>query len=186
MQAIVLQGYGGPEQFACVEVPQPVPQGGEVLARLRASGVFQFLRRRICMTNATPTDGWTAGPGPDLAFAQLLARDEFRIQRCRDCGTHLFYPRLACTHCGGVDLAWVTPSGRGVVHAVSVVNRSAEKGGPYNVVLVDLAEGPRMMSRVEGVAHEAVRIGMAVQARVAPGPDGPCVVFDNVITGAAA
>jgi uncharacterized OB-fold protein len=80
----------------------------------------------------------------------------------------------------------VAPSGRGTVYAVSIVNRSAEKGGPYNVVLVDLSEGPRMMARVDGVANDAVRIGMAVQARVAPGADGsPCVVFDAAPGGAA-
>ena len=138
--------------------------------------------------NPTLSDAWTSGPGPDALYAQFLARSEFRIQHCRGCGTHLFYPRLACTRCGGVDLEWVAPSGRGVVHAVSIVNRSTEKGGPYNVVLVDLAEGPRMMSRVEGVANEALRIGMAVRSRVASGADGPCVVFDaaNVAQGSAA
>ncbi len=128
---------------------------------------------------------WTAGPGPDMRYAEFLTRGEFRIQHCQGCHQHQFYPRLVCMHCGGIDLAWVQPSGRGVVHAVSVVNRSAEKGGPYNVVLVDLAEGPRMMSRVDGLAHDAVRIGMVVQARVAPGAGiEPCVVFDAV-TGAA-
>jgi hypothetical protein len=65
------------------------------------------------------------------------------------------------------------------VYAVSVVNRSADKGGPYNVVLVDLAEGPRMMGRVDGVPPDTVRIGMAVRARVGQGAGGePCVVFD--------
>lgn len=140
------------------------------------------------MTSAMPSTAagaWAEGPGPDAVFAQFLARGEFRIQHCQGCRRHQFYPRLVCTHCGGIDLAWVQPSGRGAVHAVSVVHRSAEKGGPYNVVLVDLAEGPRMMSRVDGVAHDAVRIGMAVQARVAPGAGNePCVVFDAV-TGAA-
>ena len=56
----------------------------------------------------------------------------------------------------------------------------------YNVALIDLAEGPRMMSRVEGVAPEAVRIGMAVKARVASEGDGFVVVFDVVGTGASA
>lgn len=130
------------------------------------------------MAEVSTADAWTEGPGPDLVFAQFLQQNEFRIQRCPTCGTQQFYPRLVCTCCGGVGLEWVACSGRGVVHAVSIVNRSAEKGGPYNVVLVDLAEGPRMMSRVEGVAHEALRIGMALQARVINGADGPCVVFD--------
>ena len=48
----------------------------------------------------------------------------------------------------------------------------------FNVVLVDLDEGPRMMSRVEGIAPEAVRIGMRVRARVALQGDEPVVVFD--------
>ncbi|MDP1691914.1 MAG: OB-fold domain-containing protein [Burkholderiaceae bacterium] len=139
------------------------------------------------MNESTAAASWTQGPGPDAVYAQYLAGNEFRIQHCRDCGRHVFYPRLVCTHCGSVGLEWVPASGRGVVYAVSVVNRSADKGGPYNVVLVDLAEGPRMMSRVDGVAHDAVRIGMAVQARVATGAGGePCVVFDSAAAEVAA
>lgn len=138
------------------------------------------------MSEASAGPAWTRGPGPDVVYAQYMAANEFRIQHCRGCSRHLFYPRLVCSHCGSVELDWVPASGRGVVYAVSVVNRSADKGGPYNVVLVDLAEGPRMMARVDGVPNDAVRIGMAVQARVAPGADGaPCVVFDPATAGAA-
>jgi len=127
----------------------------------------------------TDSAEWTRGPGPDAAFAQFIAAGEFRIQRCGACGRHVFYPRVACSHCGSVELRWVAASGRGVVHAVSVVQRREDKGGPYNVVLVDLDEGPRMMSRVDGVAHDAVRIGLPVRARVGTGANGePCVVFD--------
>ncbi len=130
------------------------------------------------MREATADSGWTEGPGPDAVYAQHLAANEFRIQRCRACSRHVFYPRLVCSHCGSVELDWVAASGRGTVHA--------EKGGPYNVVLVDLSEGPRMMARVDGVANDAVRIGMAVQARVATGADGTaCVVFDAAPGGAA-
>lgn len=135
------------------------------------------------MINSALVGTWTTGSDPDTCYAEFLTRGEFRIQHCRSCRQHQFYPRLVCMHCGSVDLAWVQPSGRGEIHAVSIVNRSAEKGGPYNVVLVDLAEGPRMMSRVEGLASEAVCIGLAVQARIAAGPGGPCVVFDAA-TGA--
>lgn len=79
------------------------------------------------MTNPSSADDWTRGPGPDAMFSQFLAQQAFRIQRCRGCATHLFYPRLACSRCGGVELEWVAPSGRGVVHAVSVVNRSSAR-----------------------------------------------------------
>ena len=83
-----------------------------------------------------------------------------------------------CSHCGSVELAgWRERARR--VHAVSIVNRGTDKGGPYNVVLVDLAEGPRMMGRVDGLANDAIRIGRAVRAKVGSGAGGePCVVFE--------
>jgi uncharacterized OB-fold protein len=139
------------------------------------------------MSDTTEAPSWTQGPGPDAVYAQYLAAGEFRIQHCRGCGQHVFYPRLACNHCGSVALEWVPAGGRGVVYAVSIVNRSAEKGGPYNVVLVNLAEGPRVMSRVDGVPNDAVRVGLAVQARVATGAGSePCVVFDAAAGAVAA
>ena len=52
---------------------------------------------------------------------------------------------------------------RGVVYATTVLHRPDEE--PYNVCLVDLEEGGRVMGRVEGLAPEDVRIGMPVQAR---------------------
>jgi uncharacterized OB-fold protein len=48
----------------------------------------------------------------------------------------------------------------------------------YNLALIDLAEGPRMMSRVEGVAPEQVRIGMAVWAKVVREGEQPLLVFE--------
>ena len=57
---------------------------------------------------------------------------------------------------------------RGVVYATTVVHRRDEE--PYNVCLVDLEEGGRVMGRVDGVAPEDVQIGQRVQART--GDDG--------------
>ena len=92
-------------------------------------------------------------------------------------GAFLFYPRVAEPGTGCTDLEWVELSGRGTVHATTVVRRKPPEAD-YNVALIDLAEGPRMMSRVEGVPPEQVRIGMAVTARIAPGEDGPIILFD--------
>jgi uncharacterized OB-fold protein len=116
--------------------------------------------------------------GPDSEFEALLAAGELHIQHCRACGKYVFYPRLACTGCGRIDLEWRRASGRGTVYAVSVINRREDKGGPYNVVLVDLEEGPRMMSCVLGVANEEVRIGMPVKCRIDTAPGTPHVVFE--------
>ena len=100
------------------------------------------------------------------------------IQRGRRSGRYVFYPRVAEPGTGDTDLEWVEVSGRGTVYAVTVV-RPKMPESPYDVVLVDLAEGPRMMSRVEGIAPDQVRIGMKVKARiVCDNQEGPYVVFD--------
>lgn len=121
----------------------------------------------------------TAVPGPEDVYQQYLVKGEFRIQRCDNCTTHVFYPRLLCPHCGSSRLSWTTPSGAGTVYSTTVMRRRPESGGDYNVSLVELNEGPRLMSRVEGVAPEDVKIGMAVRARIAAeGEEGFIVVFD--------
>lgn len=117
--------------------------------------------------------------GVQAAYQKALDEGRFLIQRCGGCGKHVFFPRELCPHCGAVDLAWVEPKGKGVVHAVTTVRRKAEAGGDYNVSLIDLDEGVRMMSRVEG-APDAVRIGQRVRARVAVNQGSGLVVFDAV------
>ena len=107
----------------------------------------------------------------------LLNQGEFRIQRCTACATHIYFPREVCPHCGAVDLAWLSPSGCGTVYAMTTVRRKVDAGGDYNVSLVDLDEGVRLMSRVTCAAHE-VRIGQRVQARVQVTDGVGLLVFD--------
>ena len=106
-------------------------------------------------------------PGPEHIYKEKLAQGRFEIQKCDGCGKHVFYPRVICPHCGADKLGWVAPSGAGVVYSTTVVRRKPDAGGDYTVALVDLAEGPRMMSRVAGVEPAAVKIGMQVKARLA-------------------
>jgi len=107
--------------------------------------------------------------GPEKQYLDKLAGGSFEIQRCADCGRHVFYPRVLCPHCGADRLGWVAPSGRGTVYSTTVVRRKPADGGDTNIVLVDLKEGVRLMSRVAGIAPEQVKIGMAVSARIADG-----------------
>ena len=93
----------------------------------------------------------------------------FLIQRCEACAKHVYFPRELCPHCGADRLAWVEPQGTGTVHAVTTVRRKPDAGGDLNVSLVDLDEGVRLMSRVDGVAPSDVKIGQRVRARVAGG-----------------
>lgn len=122
---------------------------------------------------------------PEQDYLRFLSEGRFMIQRSRSSGRHVFYPRVAEPGSGATDLEWVEASGHGTVYATTVMRQRAPTPS-YNVALIDLAEGPRMMSRVEGIAPEAVKIGMAVKARVASEGDGFLVVFDVVGNGGAA
>ncbi len=105
-----------------------------------------------------------ADDGPDKQYAAYLAAGEFNILKCDDCRQHVFYPRLICPHCGSQQLQWVKASGRGTVYSTSTPRGCPE--GDYNIALIDLDEGPRMMSRVTDIEPDKVTIGMAVNAYI--------------------
>ena len=115
--------------------------------------------------------------GAEARYQDALNEGRFLIQRCKDCNKHVFYPRVVCPHCGGDSLAWVEPKGTGVVYSTTTVRRKPEVGGDYDVSLIDLDEGVRMMSRVEGMAPTDVKIGMRVRAKVIDNKGAGLVVF---------
>ena len=120
------------------------------------------------------------GPGPEAIFRAHLAEGRFMIQRSASTGAHVFYPRLVAPGTGEADLEWVEASGAGTVYATTVNRRRSSRGGDFNVALIDLAEGPRMMSRVVGIEPEAVTIGMKVRARIDELNGAPAVLFEPV------
>jgi hypothetical protein len=126
---------------------------------------------------ATQLAATFAGPGPDAVWFDNLKNGKFRLQRCNACGKAFFYPRALCQHCGSADWAWTDASGKGTVYSTSVVRQRPEDGPDYNIALIDLAEGPRMMSRVTDIAAAEVKIGMAVEAYVGPLDKETLVLF---------
>jgi uncharacterized protein len=84
-------------------------------------------------------------------------------------GKPVFYPRVAAPKSGSTDLQWRVSKGVGTVYATTVVYYRNE--APLNVALIDLDEGFRMMSRVEGIDPLQVKIGMRVQVKMHPGDD---------------
>jgi hypothetical protein len=122
--------------------------------------------------------GYFDGPGPEAMFRTHLAEGRFMIQRSASTGAHVFYPRVVAPGTGEADLEWVEASGEGTVHATTVTRRRPEQGGDYNVALIDLAEGPRMMSRVVGIAPGDVKIGMKVTAKIEQLNGAPAVLFE--------
>jgi uncharacterized OB-fold protein len=115
--------------------------------------------------------------GADLYFREQLDQGNFLIQRCTSCQHSVFYPRMLCPYCGSDHLEWFSPSGLGTVYSSTVVRRRPEDGGNYNIALVDLKEGSRLMSRVEGIPPESVAIGMPVKARIISADEGKLLVF---------
>ncbi len=112
-------------------------------------------------------------------YFEYLADGQFMIPQCQSCQRHHFYPRVVCPHCGADALRWVKPSGTGVVYATTTVRT---KTSTHNVCLVDLQEGPRLMSSVVDAGDPAaVTIGLRVQARIQQTEDQPLLVF--VATG---
>jgi uncharacterized protein len=99
------------------------------------------------------------------------------LPRSRQSGRCFFYPRVAEPGTGLTDVEWVDASGEGMVYSTTVI-RQKPPTPSYNLALIDLAEGPRMMSRVQGIAPEAVRIGMRVRAKIVTENEKPLVVFE--------
>ncbi len=96
------------------------------------------------------------------------ARDSrLLIRLCKACGQRHFMPRFLCPHCWSTDLEWVEASGRGTVHSYTIVRRaplvSYEHRVPYVVALIDLEEGPRMMSNIVGPEALDTQVGSAVE-----------------------
>ena len=107
-----------------------------------------------------------AKTSPLATYHAHLAKGELAYQFSTAAGRPVFYPRVVCPYTGTDKLEWRVSKGLGTVHATTVVQ--PQEGSPYNVALIDCDEGFRMMSRVDGVAPEAVKIGMRVKLKILP------------------
>jgi uncharacterized protein len=74
------------------------------------------------------------------------------IQQCKACGHHQFYPRPFCLACESPDLAWIEALGEGRIYSMTTIRVSADPSipPPYVVAIVELAEGPRLLTNIEG------------------------------------
>ena len=118
-----------------------------------------------------------AATSPLGVYLEHLAKGELAYQFSPEANAAVFYPRVICPFTGSDNLQWRVSNGMGTVHATTVVY--PQKGEPYNVALIDVDEGFRMMSRVEDMAPLDVRIGTRVKFRVhaAEGDEPPYPVF---------
>lgn len=112
---------------------------------------------------------------PETYWREALADGRLLLQRATGSGAIFFPPRMIEPGTGETDIEWIEASGLGTVYSVTIINQKPP-AEPYNVVLVDLDEGPRVMSRVEGSVTPP--IGLRVRARIDQG-DEPILLFER-------
>ncbi len=118
-------------------------------------------------------------------FWEYAARGELRVQACTACGEPRFPPRPCCPHCASFDSEWRRMSGRGriwsyVVPHPPLLPAYAEQA-PYNAVLVELLDAPRIRlvgnvvsapdAPLNSVDPARLRIGLGVRVAFAPASD---------------
>jgi uncharacterized protein len=110
-------------------------------------------------------------PEPDeysRGFFDGAVRGELMLQRCNDCSYFMGPGARVCTRCLSESLDWVPVSGRGILHSFGIIHQKYHPGFhaeiPYNVAMVELAEGPRIQSNIVGIANEELRVGMPLVA----------------------
>lgn len=99
-------------------------------------------------------------------YWDAAAEGRLLLRRCGECGKAHHYPREFCPACwAGEDrVTWETASGRATLYTWSVIHRNDlppfGERVPYVAAVVDLAEGPRMMTEVVGGEGADLRVGM--------------------------
>lgn len=95
------------------------------------------------------------------------------LQHCQQCQQYQFYPRLYCMQCGSDKLQWAEASGRGRIYSYTIIHRNKTpefvQDVPYNVAIIQLDEGPRMMANIVGSDNSQLGVDLPVT-----------VVFDPV------
>ncbi len=136
------------------------------------------------MTTMTPSEAETPRrPLPELTdwnrpYFEAGLNGEFKLQRCRNCGRYIYYPRPICNECGCMDLDWEVVSGNATLYSFTKVwspeHPYFRPEIPILMGTVELQEGPRMFSRIAGDPNQELEIGMALE-----------VAFEVIATGIA-
>jgi uncharacterized OB-fold protein len=117
-------------------------------------------------------------PAPDLEtlpFWEAAKEGRLLIEHCNACGENHYYPRPFCPRCWSDDVEWLEASGRATLYTWSVVHTNdlppfAERV-PYVAAIVELEEGPRMITNVVDCEFGDLEVGMALEAVFHPTSD---------------
>ena len=108
-------------------------------------------------------------PSPDFETAPFwdgCKHGQFLLRHCNACGHDFHYPRPFCPRCWDDDVSWREASGRGTLYTYSIVHVNDlppfGERVPYVAAIVELEEGPRVMTNIEGVPFDELRAEMPV------------------------
>jgi hypothetical protein len=103
----------------------------------------------------------------DAPFWEWCRHHELRLQRCDDCGAFRHHPRPRCPECRSPAATWTRVRGTGTVASYTVIHPPVLPAFtdrvPYNAVVVELDEGPFLVSNLVDVALDGLTVGMAVE-----------------------
>jgi uncharacterized OB-fold protein len=108
-------------------------------------------------------------PEPDEAsrpFFEGALAGRLMLMRCRSCGTPRMPARLHCDACLSTESEWFEASGRGLIYTFGIMHQRYHPAFaaeiPYNLGVVELEEGPRLVTNFVGVSNANLRVGLPV------------------------
>jgi uncharacterized OB-fold protein len=107
-------------------------------------------------------------PAPDRdtePFWAAMNKGRLTFQKCVSCGTVRYPVGPLCPNCYKFETEWITSSGNGTVFSFTVVRHQTHPSFPvpYTILVVEMAEGPRVVARLEAPEETPVSIGMRVR-----------------------
>jgi uncharacterized OB-fold protein len=107
--------------------------------------------------------------GETRPYWEAAKQGRLLIKKCNACGEVHHYPRPFCPSCWSEDVEWQEVSGRGTLYTYSTIFRNDlepfSAWGAYVAAVVELDEGPRLMTNIVDAAPETLRVGMPVKVR---------------------
>jgi uncharacterized protein len=108
-------------------------------------------------------------PSPEsLPFWEAAKEKRLLLPYCNACARYWFPPSRRCPHCLSAEFDWREAKGEGRIYSFAVFHRvyhpAFEGDVPYTVAIVELDEGPRLLTNIVGIAPDRVRCDMKVRA----------------------
>jgi hypothetical protein len=100
-------------------------------------------------------------------FYEYCKKHELRFQKCFDCGAWRHMPRECCEECGSFNWNWKPSTGRGTLFSWTIIHRALHPSYvdevPYAVVIVEMEEGVRLVTRLDGISHDELKLGIPLE-----------------------